>query len=158
MGFPKVCSFFRNISLDEKTGCWNWTGARTYGGYGRLWYLGRPEFVHRISAHCYLNFDFASKLHVLHHCDNPACFNPKHLYIGTHAQNMHDISIRGKRKPFCVHGHPNTPEYRVIFGGVSCCRPCYEIRREAQRKQGKRYLRRMAALTPPAASGREEQK
>lgn len=33
---------------------------------------------------------------VLHHCDNPRCINPDHLYLGTDADNVRDREARGR--------------------------------------------------------------
>ena len=37
-------------------------------------------------------------LHICHHCDNPSCINPNHLYAGTRKQNMAD-KIKRNRIP-----------------------------------------------------------
>lgn len=75
--------------------CWYWTRNTTKGGYGSVWFLKRFRSVHRVSAHLFLNFDFDSKLHVLHKCDNPPCFNPEHLFIGTNLDNIRDKINKG---------------------------------------------------------------
>jgi hypothetical protein len=73
----------------ERTGgpdaCWPWTASTTNGsGYIRivLW-----EMTTGIDP---------GELHVLHRCDNPPCCNPKHLVLGTHAENMADRDAKGR--------------------------------------------------------------
>jgi hypothetical protein len=98
----KMSDADRFWSKVEKTdGCWLWTAFKNPKGYGQLTYHQRRYLAHR----------FAWKItfgpvpvgaEVLHHCDNPACVRPDHLFIGCHADNMHDMvqkerSARGER-------------------------------------------------------------
>ena len=93
----------RNINAN--TGCWEWTGSTYPDGYGLIYCninkmkSGRKTWrVHRISAYWYLNMNIYSSLCVCHHCDNPICYNPLHLFIGTHSDNMRDASKKGRMK------------------------------------------------------------
>ncbi len=76
--------------------CWVWTGAKTSKGYGVLWLEGRPEYVHRLSAHLFIGLDRQGDLKALHRCDNPPCFNPDHLFLGTQTDNMEDATRKGR--------------------------------------------------------------
>jgi hypothetical protein len=130
-------SFWTHHTYDPVTGCWNWTGGGSRGdrsGYGRIYYLGRRVKVHRLSAHFYLGFDLDSPLHVLHRCDNPRCFNPKHLFIGTHQDNMQDAKNKGRMggecKDFCKRGHPLNAQttYLRMNGWRGPCKECCKLR------------------------------
>lgn len=86
---------FKNINKDN-AGCWLWTGAIDGGGYGSLRFNRKVEKVHRISAYVFFDFDLSSDKQILHHCDNPLCFNPEHLYIGDTSKNMKDRRNRDR--------------------------------------------------------------
>jgi hypothetical protein len=79
--------------------CWPWGGSLNQGGYGRLRHV-QPGGI-RIAAHrlSYLLFvgPVPSGLYVLHHCDNPPCVNPRHLWLGTAKDNIHDCFAKGRR-------------------------------------------------------------
>lgn len=79
--------------IDPETQCWIWTGF-THKGYGRMRVDGPSYRVHRIAAMLWLEFNLDSKLSVCHSCDNPSCFNPEHLWIGTQQENMQDMVIK----------------------------------------------------------------
>lgn len=95
-------------AIDAETGCWLWLGARSPGGYGILWANRARWQVSRIAMHVFRGFDLNSPLYVLHHCDNPPCFNPDHLFIGTQTENVHDMIRKGRARYWPRRGrsHP----------------------------------------------------
>jgi hypothetical protein len=87
----------RQINLD--TGCWLWTGALSTHGYGRLKIERRVVLVHRLAAHLWLGLDLTSGDIACHNCpggDNPACFNPAHLFVGSAKDNAQDTKAKGR--------------------------------------------------------------
>ena len=89
---------FKHRIIDPDTGCWLWPYVND-SGYGQLHFdhHGHKHSVriHRIIAWLYLGYDGSSKLEVCHSCNVKACFNPAHLYIATHQQNMKDARRDG---------------------------------------------------------------
>lgn len=130
---PKVALMDR-IQYDSQNHCWNWNGARNRQGYGRTTYKGHHIYAHRLSAILWLKFDPASGLRVLHKCDNPSCFSPHHLFLGTLSDNTKDALKKGRIVPFyrgvthCKRGHEYTAEntYHYTYRGQKRrrCRIC----------------------------------
>lgn len=96
----------------EKTpsGCWLWTGAKSARGYGAVWIRDGIKKTslraHRVSWEI-TKGAIPQGLHVLHHCDVPACVNPDHLYLGTNADNVADAIARKRYKPLRGEAAPN---------------------------------------------------
>ena len=76
-------------------GCWEWAATRDRRGYGRF-NIGRtPRLAHRIAWEL-TNGPIPDGLHACHHCDNPPCVRPDHLFLGTDKDNMQDASRKGR--------------------------------------------------------------
>lgn len=119
------------------SGCWEWTRKLNNKGYGIVSFkTNGTKLVHRIAAGLWLGFDTRSSLLVCHHCDNPLCFNPWHLFIGTHSDNTLDSVTKGRfdhlqngalgrAKTHCPKGHEYTPANTVVTkAGTRACREC----------------------------------
>jgi len=87
--------FFEKIQPITETGCWIWMGHVTYFGHGQIKHEGAACLAHRISYALH-NGDIQDGLVVRHTCDIACCVNPAHLILGTQADNVRDISKRGR--------------------------------------------------------------
>ena len=76
-------------------GCLEFVGAHHRKGYGVIKVEGKPQRAHRVAW--MLNHGDMPGLCVLHRCDNPKCCNLEHLFLGTHADNMADMSRKDRR-------------------------------------------------------------
>lgn len=100
--------FWSHVQKTES--CWRWTGTRVKG-YGVIYANGKLVRAHRFSYT--LNAGAVpEKLWILHHCDNPLCVRPDHLYAGTHAQNVQDAIARDRLPKGERNGSRLHPERR----------------------------------------------
>jgi hypothetical protein len=119
--------------------CWPWTGTRSPKGYGFIWLDGTNRRVHRVVYELAIG-PIPDDMWVLHHCDNPPCCNPAHLWLGTNADNMRDMLAKGRgaqMRPFPIcrsgrHEMSGTNVIRSVYDGRRRCRAC--ATEHAQRK------------------------
>jgi len=91
--FSANSRLWAKTSKNAETGCWEWTG-RTLKGYGVL-KIGRTQwYAHRASYRVRVG-EIPKGMMICHHCDNPPCINPAHLYAGTALDNARDFKERG---------------------------------------------------------------
>lgn len=88
--------FWEKVEKRGEDECWPWMGYKDPLGYGRFGVNGKALCSHRVAY----EFSHGVKIKhcVLHHCDNPCCVNPKHLFEGTDADNVKDKMAKGRMK------------------------------------------------------------
>ena len=84
---------FEKVTVPD--GCWEWQGAKSTFGHGRVKQGGKLLSPHRVVFEAF-NGPLAEGELVLHRCDNPACVNPQHLFKGSHSDNMKDCVAKGR--------------------------------------------------------------
>jgi len=92
--------WFKVEKTDDGDGCWLWTGFRNRGGYGLIGICEGGKTVASISASrqawIFTHGPIPDGLQVCHHCDNPPCVRPDHLFLGTGKQNIQDAVSKGR--------------------------------------------------------------
>ena len=96
--------FLRHVKKTKT--CWIWTGSINEKGYGRFQINHKCVRAHRVSYKLWKG-DIPSKLYVLHTCDNRACVNPDHLYLGDQFKNMDDMYRKKRNNQPKGENHPN---------------------------------------------------
>lgn len=104
--------FWSHVDGVGSDGCWSWTMCCFPKGYGAFKFNGKQWRTHRL-AWTLTHGQIPDGLQVNHHCDNPACVNPAHLYIGTQKDNRQDAVRRGRTATGPRNGMHTHPESRV---------------------------------------------
>jgi hypothetical protein len=135
-------------------GCWEWDGVRNSNGYG-LFTLKRAGLygvrAHRLVFEHMTGIVLGEEV-LCHHCDNPPCVNPDHLFPGSRADNVADMMFKGRRpvQTTCKHGHDLTAAGDVLVlvsasGRTQrACRVCSRERNARYRARRREAARSLA--------------
>lgn len=134
--------------VKKTDGCWLWIGGKFKYGYGA--FGGRKhDRAHRVSYEMAYG-PIPHGLFVCHHCDNPACVRPDHLFVGTNNDNIQDSVRKGRRRgaPLeknWVHLHPNAvrgennPNAKLTRAQVENIRKTYVPRKVTRIELASKY-------------------
>lgn len=81
--------FWDKVKISDEKNCWPWQASLDTNKYGNFRINRHIYKPHRLAWHL-TNGSIPDKLYVLHHCDNPCCCNPSHLFLGTAKDNARD--------------------------------------------------------------------
>lgn len=86
----------KSVGLGPKGDCWEWTAGTFTNGYGQF-STGKAKICAHRFSYILEHGDIDDQLKVCHTCDNRKCIRPKHLFLGTQLDNIHDMIQKGRK-------------------------------------------------------------
>ena len=137
MNKPPEERFWNKVDITD--GCWEWKGSTNNRGYGSIKIAADKTIgVHRF-AYSLMYGSIPEGMCICHHCDNPRCVKPSHLFLGTRSDNMKDSVAKGRMNN---RGEEN-PNSRLFKEDV------YEIRRLHSLGVPQKLLSKMWEIASP---------
>lgn len=101
-----LARFWAKVDKRSDDECWDWMASKNSSGYGTFWANKKVTAAHRLSYQI-AKGEIPSGMNVLHRCDRPCCVNPAHLWAGTQAENVQDMTRKQR------HGQAKLTEDQV---------------------------------------------
>lgn len=112
MGMSRDELFWMKVRQGGPSECWEWTASKNKDGYGQFW-IGHTFIPAHRYAWASQHGDIPEGMFICHHCDNPSCCNPDHLFLGNAQINNLDAIQKGRQK---YNGRPIfTPEQVLLI-------------------------------------------
>lgn len=133
--------FWARVKRGRPNECWPHVTAQHKPGYeyGYARWRGKSQNAHRVAWMIVNKSDIPKGQEICHTCDNRACCNPAHLWIGTHAANMWDGQVKGRingLEPMCPYGHPYAGNNLYLTpADKRQCKTCRRVREACRRRQ-----------------------
>ena len=124
-----IARFMSKIEFETMSGCWLWACSTDKKGYGKFYLNGsQNNFAHRVSFVIHKGPLSNGKL-VCHHCDNPSCVNPDHLFSGSYKDNHDDMRKKKRSRSHLITMCPRGHDYvghnvYLTKNGHRVCRIC----------------------------------
>lgn len=118
--------FWPKVDIRGPNDCWEWTAARHSNGYGSIGLGARSSgkgLAHRV-AWTLIHDSIPEGMCVCHHCDNPGCVNPSHLFLATQKDNLEDCRRKGRAASGSSPGEKN-PNAKLSAEQVETIRKRY---------------------------------
>ena len=125
--------------VDQSGDCWIYQGDKTTNGYGTVRVRNQRTAAHRYSYEVHVG-PIPDGMLVCHACDNPLCVRPDHLWLGTPADNVHDMHLKGRQakdvRRYRGEAHARS---KLTADAVRAIRAEYVPRKVPQRELARRY-------------------
>jgi hypothetical protein len=149
--------FWEKVDKSDADGCWLWTATRACrpeyeSGYGRIYAHGKARPAAQVAWELANGQPFPEGMLACHHCDNPPCVRPDHIFPGTNSDNINDAVNKGRwskgpaLRPYCKYGHLMEGDNVFYSRTRRRCRQCRRV--SFNKYKAKRKIRDLAEGRP----------